>query len=1744
MILKKTFFLFLIIILSINISYAQSDHSYNSNDSDVPLFSGSGFIDFQTEFNITQNGIIGIDYSIDNMSLSFIYELIDNIAVEIVSPEGTVLDLSSYNGLAVEGGFDGAIFQDGGNDITQESFAFQGTGITGTYEPEGGTFQETFSGENIQGTWTLKITSSQFAFSYHTNMFYGSSFNFSDLTCPSYFQLDIENVSVNTATLSWMNSNTASINNYEYVVMAAGDAVDVNSAVATGQTSPSSDGIGISGLSENTSYDAYIRSICSGNVNSDFEGPITFQTSSLGDFPYLETFQGGIQTPMTQNDPNAQINVSNNCSTDYGDYLKINGGDHSIITPVLPVSAENEIKLSFLIYKSCDDPSEDGESLEISYFNGNDQQNIATIDPANLTSSWEEKTYSINSGLTDDFKVRFKRNGGSNNADDLNIDNVFIRSSNTCQVPFNLEVSQVEPDHATFQWTFYPDASQGFDWLIMQDGEAPDTSTAVASGNIASGENTLTTDQVLTDGIDYDFYIRSDCGANGSSSYSDAVNFSTPCKVSVPYQVDFEAGFPNCHFVTDPAFVSLKTGCGENDSQFLSIDGGQGYGTHPMDMSNETSLDVSWRLKKSCFDPAEDGETLKAEYWNGSAWQLLEEYDPATMTDDWRTYYYTIDSGLNTHFRLSFDRTGGSADFDDINIDDIQIERTPDCAAPATFNLSNLSGSSVDIDWEASSSESNGYEWVVMGKNEEVNPALSIATGKVASGVTSTNVSGLTASTDHDFYIRTECANGWSDFRGPYRFQTTCEPEDLPYLEDFETGFPNCWTRSNEDQIKILSGCDDNASQFMQMQGGEISYTTKTIDVSNESSINISWDIYNGCTDAAEAGETFAVDYWDGSTWQNLVSLDPADLSATWTTEEHDLSSGLTQDFKLRFSRPSGNGSSAGTDDINIDDLAIETNDVSPEPYPSGNGTAGDPYEIATVGNLLYLANSDASNQHFIQTADLDLNNVSWNDFIDLGNSSYDGQGHIIDNLTLTSTFFTRLGGSVFKNIGFENAILNNSNLDGLFEVPNGSTIENFYFEGAVHEDNNVFGFGFIGVIKNSYVIIDEYSGGIGSIFTIINQSSILNSYFSSKQPADIISIGIVPSAVTSNVYYNSDQLSIFPNINQTFNALSNVQMQQQSSFNGFDFNNIWYMDANENYGYPQLQAFLNIDHTYENGNWFPTAPPANNTSPVSVKVSDQNAAINDALMVSDLTVDNGADLTVNDVLRVEGTFNNQGSITFSSDENGSGQFDEFNGEMINNDGMTVERYFSPTRAFRFATPAVTTSTSIYENWQESGNSPAGYGTHITGSQTGDDGFDASQTGNPSMYGFDNSFVGDQSNAWFPVPNTDNTDLKAGDAYRIFIRGDRNYDLNSYPADPPNTATKLRTTGSLHIGDFSPELSDQANYYSLIGNPYQAYVDFDQLNLSNVNPNFYWVWDPNISSRGAYVSIDMNTGVSAGSSEANQFIPPGQSFFVQTMINGNAYIGFREAAKDVSATPVSVFSSDDVASMNIRLYKTVDINSDATESDVVSINFSANHLDAVNFNDAQKLGNPDENLAVKNNGKYLSIENRSIPDENDQIQLFTSGYTTELYTFKIDLSGLADNVQPKLYDHYTSEMHLLNDDENFISFEVDPAVPESVASDRFEIRFDIETLNNSEFQDQNIVIYPNPVEHELHLRTKGNSVELNFQIYDIAGKKLNINTLDNEDKVIVFDVSDLQSGVYFIEVKSDQQTIKKRFIVK
>ena len=102
-------------------------------------------------------------------------------------------------------------------------------------------------------------------------------------------------------------------------------------------------------------------------------------------------------------------------------------------------------------------------------------------------------------------------------------------------------------------------------------------------------------------------------------------------------------------------------------------------------------------------------------------------------------------------------------------------------------------------------------------------------------------------------------------------------------------------------------------------------------------------------------------------------------------------------------------------------------------------------------------------------------------------------------------------------------------------------------------------------------------------------------------------------------------------------------------------------------------------------------------------------------------------------------------------------------------------------------------------------------------------GFDATQTLNPSLSTFNNS-----TGAWVTSTNTSGT-IAAGSAHRLLVRGDRSYNINT-SAVPVGGATILRTTGTIAQGDLTtgiqlPALNQTANGWSLVGTPYQAVVD-------------------------------------------------------------------------------------------------------------------------------------------------------------------------------------------------------------------------------------------------------------------------------------------------------------------------------
>jgi hypothetical protein len=309
-----------------------------------------------------------------------------------------------------------------------------------------------------------------------------------------------------------------------------------------------------------------------------------------------------------------------------------------------------------------------------------------------------------------------------------------------------------------------------------------------------------------------------------------------------------------------------------------------------------------------------------------------------------------------------------------------------------------------------------------------------------------------------------------------------------------------------------------------------------------------------------------------------------------------------------------------------------------------------------------------------------------------------------------------------------------------------------------------------------------------------------------------------------------------------------------------------------------------------------------------------------------------------------------------------------------------------------------------------------------------------------------------------------------------------------------------------------------------------------------------------MSARGAYVAVDLSSGalsnpdnIDVSSSEANEFVMPGQSFFVQTASNGTADITFTEASKDVSQNPTQVFSDNEITSINLRLYKTNDLNNGEMESDALGINFSTDASNAVDQFDAAKFTNPDENLARSQNGELLSIENRNLPADNESLALFTDGYTIDNYTFVINLSNLSTDVTAYLVDSYTGDQILLSDGDNQISFSVDQNMPGSIASDRFSILFDVDTFGIDDQQlTSNFKVYPNPVS-DGNVTIKSNAIvgEAKISLHNLLGQKITEDKFEfDQNGEVNIHLDNYQSGVYYIQLNQGELSFNQKLIIK
>ncbi len=148
------------------------------------------------------------------------------------------------------------------------------------------------------------------------------------------------------------------------------------------------------------------------------------------------------------------------------------------------------------------------------------------------------------------------------------------------------------------------------------------------------------------------------------------------------------------------------------------------------------------------------------------------------------------------------------------------------------------------------------------------------------------------------------------------------------------------------------------------------------------------------------------------------------------------------------------------------------------ETLPNGSGTSGDPYQIANLGDIYWLSESDTAwADYFIQTADIDASKtIDWYNsagFSPIGNSTtaftgnFNGDGYEISDLTINRGtednigLFGYINGATLSNIGLTSvSILGNDHVGGLvgYSGTTADYISYSYTTGTVEGANSVGG--------------------------------------------------------------------------------------------------------------------------------------------------------------------------------------------------------------------------------------------------------------------------------------------------------------------------------------------------------------------------------------------------------------------------------------------------------------------------------------------------------------------------------------------------------------------------------------------------------------------------------------------------------------------------------------------------------------
>lgn len=634
-------------------------------------------------------------------------------------------------------------------------------------------------------------------------------------SCEQITEITFPEITTTTAQITWPAVSGISTYKLKYRKIGAGDVVTWTNPLTIGANNTFT----LNGLTPASDYEVQIAAI--GAACEDFSASALFTTDCpVYEAPFLETFE---------NNSNSRICWTVTDANDDGETWEIDSDDqpnNGSLSAMINTDFNDGANDDYLISPQFNLTGNEWMVFQTSVYSDGEPEMFEVLlsttdtDPASFTEVLLEPTlvesedyleYSIPlADYSGQVYIAFHIPQSETDGWRFFIDDVVVEEMPSCIKPSALAATTLGSDQIQL------DITPGYNEASYQIyfGPAPLDAPTETTGPTAVSSSTTYLAEELLPNTTYEFYVRSNCGADGTSIWAGPVSATTLCAVvDLPLVETFASTSEteNCWTVIDAnddgdmwelnyssnpyvgdevAVFNSDYNSGENDDYLVSP---------TVMLTNNQRLMFQTRVQS-----ASEPDTLEVLLsTTGIAPENFTEVLIAPMELSNTDYVeYEVDlsaySGLaNIAFHIPPSETDGWR----VYIDEVIIEDIPTCYKPEDLAVTGVTSSEIGFNWVPGMDE-DAYQ-IYYAPTPADAPDASTAPMASANDTFFT-ASDLEANTEYALYVRSVCnGNDFSVWSNPIFVYTSCLALDLPFFEDFASTSEteNCWTvvDANED---------------------------------------------------------------------------------------------------------------------------------------------------------------------------------------------------------------------------------------------------------------------------------------------------------------------------------------------------------------------------------------------------------------------------------------------------------------------------------------------------------------------------------------------------------------------------------------------------------------------------------------------------------------------------------------------------------------------------------------------------------------------------------------------------------------------------------------------------------------------------------------------------------------------------------------------------------------------------------